>query len=399
MPVKNAAAKRDKGSRKYFQALTKSSHIAALVSYRIFPSNMGGQKGIAYFYRYLSRLMPVTLISTKNNDEPTQFNGKFIRLLGHSKWRYINPFLIGRLKKILKENNCRVLVLEHPYYGWLGYFLKRSRGISLVVHSHNIEALRFKSTGRWWWKVLWIYERFTYHIADECFFISAEDRQYAIEHYGLAAAKSHVITYGFEMQQAPFETERSGSRKFLETTYGLSSRCKILFFNGTLDYGPNLDAVDIILQEINPRLLQATGFEYKIIICGKALPGSYHELKGYQDKHIIYAGFVTDINSYFKGSDIFINPVLGGGGIKTKLVEALGFGLAVITTASGAIGVPLSVTGEKMTITPDGDWQEFTDAIVQSRLSAPIPPEFFDHFYWGNIAAKAKAIIDKIPQL
>ncbi len=38
---------------------------------------------------------------------------------------------------------------------------------------------------------------------------------------------------------------------------------------------------------------------------------------------------------------------MDGGGIKTKLVEALGYNMNVVTTTSGAIGVPLSITGEK----------------------------------------------------
>ncbi len=129
-------------------------------------------------------------------------------------------------------------------------------------------------------------------------------------------------------------------------THAIQETEKLLLFNGTLGYKPNLDALDTILEKINPLLLDATGFAYKIIICGNKLPSSYAGLVDYQEKNIVYAGFVDDINLYFKGCDIFINPVIDGGGIKTKIVEALGYDLSVISTKSGAIGIPEEVTAE-----------------------------------------------------
>ncbi|MBK7885593.1 MAG: glycosyltransferase family 4 protein [Chitinophagaceae bacterium] len=160
-----------------------------------------------------------------------------------------------------------------------------------------------------------------------------------------------------------------------------------------MNYKPNLDAVDIILKEINPLLLAEKNFKYKIIICGKNLPASYNELKDFSDKNIIYAGFVDDIALFFKAADIFINPVTDGGGIKTKLVEALGYNVSVISTANGAIGIPLTITGEKMKVLENDDWKKFAGKIIECNDASDIPPEFFDHFYWGNVAKKAAAAI------
>ena len=153
--------------------------------------------------------------------------------------------------------------------------------------------------------------------------------------------------------------------------------------------------MDIILQQLNPILLKHNDFKYKIIICGKNLPASYHDLSEYVSKNIIYAGFVEDINVYFKGADIFINPVTDGGGIKTKLVEALGSGMIAISTRSGAIGVPQSITGNKLIVVEDYDWIGFTNAIGKTQAHEIIPPTFFGHFYWGFIAENVAAILNK----
>ena len=160
---------------------------------------------------------------------------------------------------------------------------------------------------------------------------------------------------------------------------------------------PNLDAVDIITKELNPLLLKMPGFKYKIIICGKNLPASYNNLAEYTDKNIIYAGFVQDINTYFMGADIFINPVTEGGGIKTKLAEALGMNLTAVSTATGAIGIPESIIGKKMSVIPDGDHAAFVDAIVNADISLKTPQEFFDHFYWANIAGRGNTILSQRP--
>ena len=356
---------------------------------------MGGQKGIAFFYEYLSPLLPVTIILTGNNDFPKNSAASFLPLLSNSRARYINPALFIRMKNIIREQKFTHLVLEHPYFGWLGMLLKRYCNVTLVLHSHNIEALRFKSTGKWWWRILFHYEKMTHRQADINFFITDEDRLFAISTFKLAPGKCHTITYGFDFNQIPSSYQRMEAKKYLQQAHGIAPAEKILFFNGTLDYKPNLDAVNIILKEINPRLLKNRSFRYRIIICGKNLPTDYKLLEAYSEKNIIYAGFVKDINIYFQGTDIFLNPVTDGAGIKTKLVEALGADLFCVSTVSGAIGVSKELTGKKLQIVADGNWDNFTNAIFEGNENKHIPEAFFDHFYWGNIARKAADILTR----
>ncbi len=171
--------------------------------------------------------------------------------------------------------------------------------------------------------------------------------------------------------------------------FSITMNEKILLFNGTLDYRPNLAAVDAILYKLNPILLSHPEMAYKIIICGKGLPEQYNRLEAFENKNIIYAGFVDNITTYFKGAGIFINPVTDGGGIKTKVVEALGYGLSVVSMQSGATGIPVSIAGQKMKITSDLDWQEFARQVIQINTESEMPDSFFNHFYWGKIAEKA----------
>ena len=164
---------------------------------------------------------------------------------------------------------------------------------------------------------------------------------------------------------------------------------KFLLFNGLLDYKPNLDALMTILKQINPVLFEYPNFKYKIIICGKRLPAELNELKGYANKNIIYAGFVHDIEMYFKGADLFLNPVQSGGGIKTKMVEAIAFGTTVITTETGAVGIHRDICGKKLVVLPDNSWNDFARAIVANAGNSDVTPgSYYDFYYWGNIVKK-----------
>ncbi len=369
--------------------------IASLVSYKFLPPDMGGQKGIAFFNRYLAKNSNLLCITVKENTQSAGERYPVMNILSNSRLRYINLFYFFTLRRILKTNEITHLIIEHPYYGWLAVWLKWFTGVRLIVHSHNIEALRFKSVNKWWWGILWNYERFTHRHADLNFFIHDDDRNYAIERFKLNPGKCITITYGFEHPAPPTPDEKAASRRIITQAHEINETEKILLFNGTLSYKPNLDALNIILEKINPLLLVAEGFRYKIIICGSKLPAEYNGLSPYQNKNIIYAGFVPDINPYFKGADIFLNPVIDGGGIKTKLVEALGYGLSVVSTQSGATGIPPTVAGDKMKLVNNSDWDSFAASVMAINTASQTPMDFYNHFYWGKIAERAAEAISK----
>ena len=367
-------------------------NVLSIVPYKIFPARFGGQKTIASFNEYLSYHHNLTCITVIDND-PSQARYEILNILSNSPARYANIFYFKTIKKIIKEKNISHIIIEHPYYGWLALLLKHFCNVKVIVHSHNVESQRFRTVGKWWWQILWHYERFVHQHADFTFCITAQDREYFCKRYKIPYEKSAVITSGISWEIPPTDIERSTAKSQLLQTYGLSGNMILFLFNGNLEYGPNLDAVKNIVNHINPLFLKK-GVDYKIIICGKGLPGEMRELKDFRDKNIIYAGFVDDITIYFKGADVFLNPVTDGGGIKTKLVEALGYDLNAVSTINGAIGVDEKICNEKLLVCRNDDWHQFTDAMVlAANVCRSIPGEFFRHFYWGNIAKKAADIL------
>ena len=233
--------------------------ILSLVSYQFLPPRMGGQKGIALFNEYLGQKLDLHCVCTQNNDPRFAGSYRISNIISNSKTRYFNPVYFFRLRKIIRSEQITHLILEHPYYAWLALLLKWFCGVKLVVHSHNIESSRFKSMGKWWWGIMWHYEKFVHSRANLNFFIQEDDRLFAIKHYKLNPGKCHAITYGIEMDKAPSADERHAARQTICSTWNISPTDKLLLFNGTLDYKPNRDALDLILEKINPLLMNMPG--------------------------------------------------------------------------------------------------------------------------------------------
>ncbi|MGN6416031.1 MAG: glycosyltransferase [Pseudobacter sp.] len=367
--------------------------VLSLVSYKFLPPKMGGQKGIALFYQYFSKHVQLSCITTRSNDPAYSTGYELINRLSNSALRYVNIFYFFTLRKLIRQKKITHLLLEHPYFGWLGILLKQFAGVKLVVHSHNIEGLRWKSLGKWWWRILWQYEKMVHRRADHSFFIQEADRQYAIREFGLQPGRTSVAIYGIGISQPPSPTEKQEARQYLLQTHAIAPDQLLLLFNGAFNYSPNLEALNHIIKDINP-LLQQEALNYTILICGKDIPES---IVASRPPHMIFAGFVDDIDPYFQGSDIFLNPVNSGGGIKTKLVEALGNNMNAVSSINGGEGIDPAICGGKLVLTGNTDWPAYVKAVLQlQNHNSAMPVSFYQQFYWGTITADAAAAMQAL---
>ncbi len=378
------------GEGKGIDKRTGKTNILCLVSYNFLPAVMGGQKGIASFYHSFAKQVNITCVTTKSND-PKAAGYEVLNILSNAVTRYINIFYFFALRGIIKQKEITHLQIEHPYYGWLALLVKWFCGVKLILHSHNIEGLRFKSTGKWWWRILLAYERTIHRNADYIFFVTDEDKAYSVNNFNTAPAKCLTTPYGIDWQKPPLKEDILSAKNKLRSLYKIDETQVILLFNGAFNYSPNVNALRLLLEKINPVLAGMQNFQYKILICGKDIPA---DILNNEYPNVSIAGFVDDISLYFKGADIFLNPVTIGGGIKTKVVEALGYDLSVISSRDGAIGIPMGILNNKLSVVNDGDIQQFATATVtMAGEERHIPPAYYDYFYWPNITKKAADFI------
>lgn len=74
-------------------------------------------------------------------------------------------------------------------------------------------------------------------------------------------------------------------------------------------------------------------------ICLYIAGGVCQKLINLPNDHIKIWGYIDSLADFYSSVDIIINPVFSGGGLKIKNVEALAFGVPLITTTLGAQGL------------------------------------------------------------
>jgi polysaccharide biosynthesis protein PslH len=359
--------------------------VLGLVSFRVFPTHMGGQKGVALFYQYLRHHVPVVLaVSNDNKDSGAT---ESYALLHPNRTMLLNVFRIGWLKKLVRRRHISLVIAEHSYTGWLAWLLNKP----FIIHSHNIESSRFRQMHKNGWSMYRAYEGWIHRRANHNFFISEEDRDLAIQQFRVPPSHATVITYGIEKKEVLL------TRSALKRKLGLDENQRLFLFNGTLDYKPNYDAVVRLVDEIDP-LLRKKMSGYRIIITGNRAPAALiKKMQG--NKTIHFEGYVEDVDLYYQAADLFLNPVSNDTGVKTKLIEAIANNCTAVSTWSGASGIRKDLCGQKLVCATDGEWNSFVDLVIQAMdAEVTTSAAFYDYYQWENIAARAAEKINELMQ-
>ena len=118
--------------------------------------------------------------------------------------------------------------------------------------------------------------------------------------------------------------------------YDFKKRKDIMFVGG-FTHKPNADAVLWFVRDILPMILDKIP-DLKFYIMGSNPPES---ILGLANDNIIVKGFVTDeeLEWHYQNCRISVVPLRYGAGIKGKVVEAMRYGMPVVTTSVGAEGI------------------------------------------------------------
>ena len=125
--------------------------------------------------------------------------------------------------------------------------------------------------------------------------------------------------------------------KFNEEAAANLPRRKDLLIVAGFRHLPNEEGVTWFVKNVWPSLVEEHN-ELLLNIVGSNPPKKIHELA---DKNIRVTGWVSDaeLERYLRSCRVSVSPLLRGAGMKGKVVEALAWGLPVVTTSIGLQGL------------------------------------------------------------
>lgn len=118
-------------------------------------------------------------------------------------------------------------------------------------------------------------------------------------------------------------------------------------------YTPNIDALRWFINNVWDKV----SMKYNLVLnIYGTICNEFYLTSDIQHSNIIFHGIIDDVYTFYERADIIINPVRFGAGLKIKNVEALGYGVPLITSTHGAVGLE--------------------DGIAEAFLTADSPQEY-----------------------
>lgn len=109
-----------------------------------------------------------------------------------------------------------------------------------------------------------------------------------------------------------------------------------LIFLSALQYPPQVANVLHFYNEVFP-LIRKENPDVKLYLVGRDPVKEVLDLSA--DPSIFVTGYVEDVRPYMAKSPVFIAPIILGTGMKTKVLEAMSMGKAIVTTSMGVQGI------------------------------------------------------------
>ena len=115
---------------------------------------------------------------------------------------------------------------------------------------------------------------------------------------------------------------------------------RILYGVTNFEWLQNREAVEILVTKVWPKVIKVTR-NIKLWIVGRKIPKEIVNLsKSREDIEITES--IKDARDAYLASSLMVTPIMGSGGTRLKILEAMAAGLPVISTSTGVAGLGLS---------------------------------------------------------
>lgn len=243
-----------------------------------------------------------------------------------------HPALSRALRALLRENRYQLLFAETS---WMGQHVAGDSAPKLLSWQNvdfEVYQRRAASDGNPIVRALRLYNyrvarRFELALVprfDALLTVTEADRRSLLAH-GTPRTPVHVV---------PICVDTSGLAEAASAARRTPGQ---LLFVGAMFYEPNVDAVRYFHDEIYGRI-RARHPAARLVIVGRDPTEAVRRLAR-EDGSVVVTGTVDDVTRYYGESSIFVAPIRYGGGMKTKIVEAMAAELPVVATPFALEGI------------------------------------------------------------
>jgi GT2 family glycosyltransferase len=158
----------------------------------------------------------------------------------------------------------------------------------------------------------------------------------------------------------PIEVVRPVAHGVAPTAAEFSERSDLLFTPGWLagDGSPNVDALRWFVSEVLARVLHVRP-EIRLRVTGADPPPAALALA---NPAVTFVGFSPDLRTEYERARIVVVPMRFGAGVKVKCIEALQYGVPVVSTSVGAEGLGLH---DSRAVAVADDPREFAESLLR----------------------------------
>lgn len=219
------------------------------------------------------------------------------------------PLALNILENLPRKNLGNIVYLEDDLY--------------IEKLKNDVEkAKRSKKLWKWirWKQELHFMQKAMKKVA-LCFAISKQE-QLILKQY-FPHLQSEILKYAINIKEFSLLPKREDASQ-------------ILGFVGNYSHMPNKEAIEYFLRSVFPEI--KSRFPSIILyIGGRNIPDS---IRLFADERTIrVVDPIEDLSEFYRNISIFVNPIISGRGLRTKLVEAAAFGRPIISTPLGAEGL------------------------------------------------------------
>lgn len=192
-----------------------------------------------------------------------------------------------------------------------------------------------------------------------------------------------VVPFGVTLSELPPSREPPDSKRVL--------------FVGAMGRSLNIEAVRCFHQQTWPRVVSEEP-EAELWIVGSDPPPAICQLAESDDR-VIVSGYVSDLAPVYASASVFIAPLPVGGGVVTKILDALAMSRAVVATSVANEGIG-AADGRDLLLADEP--AAFADVVVdllrdparRSELGRNGRRFVEQHFSWESIIERLEMIYD-----